>query len=128
MRMRRDSFSAMQETGAVTYHCVSRIVDRVYRMGSKEKAYFVKVMRLFEDFCGVEVLSYCVMSNHFHILVRVPKKSEMKPGEELDDAEFLRRLSLIYKVDQVAIVEKALKKCRRNEAVKMIRELKARYT
>ena len=126
--MRRDSFLAMQEQGAVSYHCVSRIVDRVYRLGNKEKAYFVKVMRLFEDFCGVEVLAYCVMSNHFHILVRVPKKPDEKEGEELDDAEFLRRLSLIYKADQVAIVEKTLKKCRRNQAWKMIRELKARYT
>ena len=44
------------------------------------------------DFSGVEVLSYCVMSNHFHVLVRVPD------GEELavDNKELLRRYGVLY--------------------------------
>ena len=71
MRVRKSGFLAMNEQGAVTYHCVSRVVDRDYKFGDKEKAVFVKMMRQYEQFCGVEVLSYCVMSNHFHLLVRV---------------------------------------------------------
>ena len=82
--MRKSGFLAMNEQGAVTYHCVSRVVDRDYKFGDKEKAVFVKMMRQYEQFCGVEVLSYCVMSNHFHLLVRVPQVSE----EELSDREF----------------------------------------
>ncbi len=27
-------------------------------------------------FCGVEILNYCVMGNHFHLLVSVPEKVE----------------------------------------------------
>ena len=122
--MRKSGFLAMNEQGAVTYHCVSRVVDRDYKFGDKEKAVFVKMMRQYEQFCGVEVLSYCVMSNHFHLLVRVPQVSE----EELSDTEFERRLSAIYKPVEVREVMRALQKCKKNKAPKMARELKERYS
>ncbi|MCK5924075.1 MAG: transposase, partial [Methylococcales bacterium] len=44
--------------------------------GDVEKEQFVRLMRLYEAFCGVRVLSFCVMSNHFHILVEVPPSME----------------------------------------------------
>ena len=53
--MRKSGFLAMNEQGAVTYHCVSRVVDRDYKFGDKEKAVFVKMMRQYEQFCGVEI-------------------------------------------------------------------------
>ena len=28
-------------------------------------------------FCGVEVLTYCIMSNHFHLLIRIPEYREV---------------------------------------------------
>ena len=43
MRTRKSGFLAMNEQGAVTYHCVSRVVDRDYKSGDKEKAVFVKM-------------------------------------------------------------------------------------
>ena len=89
--MRREGFLAMNEVDAVTCHCVSRVVDRSFKLGNKEKAVFVKMMRQYEDFCGVEVLSYCIMSNHFHLLVRVAKKEE----GEISDEEFCRRLNVL---------------------------------
>ena len=42
------------------------------------------------DFSGVEVLTYCIMSNHFHVLVRVPEKAK------LSDAELMRRYKVLY--------------------------------
>ena len=47
-------------------------------------------------FCGVEVLTYCIMSNHFHVLVRTPNRSEV---EELSDKEIIRRMGCIYSAD-----------------------------
>ncbi len=29
------------------------------------------------DFSGVEVITYCLMSNHFHLLIRVPDKERL---------------------------------------------------
>ena len=116
MRNRKVGFLAMNEASEVTYHCVSRVVGREFLFGDKEKAVFVKIMRQLEGFCGVEVLSYCVM-------VKVPKVSE----EELTDAEFERRLKCLYKGVEVKEVMVLLRKCRKNKAPKMARELKERY-
>src|SRR5690349_8851918 len=66
------------------YHCVSRVVDRRFVLGDLEKEHFVALLREYEAFCEVRVLTYCVMSNHFHVLLEVPKR----PGQ-LPDADAL---------------------------------------
>ncbi len=53
-----------------------------------EREQFVQFMRGYEAFCGVRVLTYCILSNHFHVLVQVPERPEELPGAE----ELLRRL------------------------------------
>ncbi|MGE3310513.1 MAG: chemotaxis protein CheW, partial [Limisphaerales bacterium] len=43
-------------------------------------------------FCRVRIITFCLMSNHFHVLVEVPKRPACLPGpEEID--EDLKRLS-----------------------------------
>ena len=49
-------------------------------------------------FCGVEVLSYVLMSNHFHLLVRVPDK--VVADAELDDETLLKRVERLYGEDR----------------------------
>ena len=34
----------------------------------------MKIVRAYEDLLGVEVLTFCIMSNHFHLLIRVPHR------------------------------------------------------
>ena len=41
-------------------------------------------------FCGVEILTYCIMSNHFHLLVRIPEY------REVTDQEIQRRFSELH--------------------------------
>ena len=63
------------------YHCISRIVDRRYVLGPKEKEFFLENMRCYERLCKVRVLDYCLMDNHFHLLVEVPRRPAVPPSE-----------------------------------------------
>lgn len=87
-----------EEAKLANYHCVSRVVERLFHFGKVEKEQFVKLMRIYEAFCGVKVLSYCVMSNHFHILVEVPPR----PEGGISDEEILDRLALVQQPESVA--------------------------
>ncbi len=110
--MRRARFLAPGwEAGqrAGVYHCISRVVDRRFVLGRAERERFVQLMRLYESFCGVQVLSYCVMSNHFHLLVEVP----VRPAEGLGDEELLARLALLYRSGEVEEVRRRLAECRK---------------
>jgi putative transposase len=72
------------------YHCASRIVDRRFALEAKEKEIFVRIMRGYEAYCGVRIITFSVMSNHFHILLEVPRRP---PNELLPtDAELTERL------------------------------------
>ena len=51
---------------------------------------FLRMLGKQAGFCGVEVLAYCVMSNHFHLMVKVPEP------QAISDDELLRRYRLLY--------------------------------
>jgi len=86
------------------YHVTSRCHDRAFLFDDAGKEEFLRLMRLYEDFCGVHVLSHCVMDNHFHILVEVPPR----PEGGIPDAELVRRLRLVMKAPMVEVIEKRL--------------------
>ncbi len=88
----------------VFYHVISRVVDRRFAFGSEEKEKFRALMRLQEKFTGCRVVSYCLMCNHFHLLLEVPPMAE----GGLSDGELLKRLSAIYNEAFVAGVAKEL--------------------
>jgi REP element-mobilizing transposase RayT len=48
-------------------------------------------MREYETFCGVRVITFCLMANHFHLLVEVPQP----PKELPSDQELLARLEAL---------------------------------
>lgn len=66
--------------GAGYYHVMSRTVSDEHRgmmfFGAYEKNVFAKQLRKHAAFTGVEVLTWCMMDNHFHLLIRVPEKEE----------------------------------------------------
>ena len=73
------------------YHLMSRVVSGAFLLKGEEKTFFRNTMRRLEAFMGVRVLTYCIMSNHFHILAEVP---EVK---DLPDEELLWRIQGFYK-------------------------------
>ena len=72
------------------YHLVSRCAFKRMAFEAGEKEMFVKMLRKVAAFSGIEVLAYCVMSNHFHVLVHVPKPIE------LTEAVLLERVAILY--------------------------------
>ena len=45
----------------VFYHCISRVVDRRFAMAGDEKEKMRTFMRMYENFSGCRVVSYCLM-------------------------------------------------------------------
>jgi REP element-mobilizing transposase RayT len=86
------------------YHCVSRVVDRRFVLGDDEREHFRMFMRMQENFTGCRVLTYRVMSNHFHVLLEVPPVSE----DGISDRLLLKRLAALYPEAFVAGVEAEL--------------------
>ena len=72
------------------YHCMTRVVNGAMLFGDREKEVLRKMIWQVADFSGVEVLTYCVMSNHFNVLLRVPER------QDVDDRELLRRFRVLY--------------------------------
>ena len=72
------------------YHLISRIANRAFYLTDEERGRFIARMWRVAGFSGVEVLAYCLMSNHFHILVYLPEP------RELTDDELLDKIRLLY--------------------------------
>ncbi|HRI16544.1 MAG TPA: transposase, partial [Verrucomicrobiota bacterium] len=72
MRLRR--LKAPASFPVAFYHCLSRVVDRQFVFSELEREQFLKYLREYESFCGVRVLTFCILSNHFHLLLEVPAK------------------------------------------------------
>ena len=94
MGLGEEELTALLDRPAI-YHCVSRVVDRRFAFGDREKEKFAVLMRRQEEFSQVRVLAFCVMSNHFHILVEVPVPPPER-GRDWTDKRFLKHLSCLY--------------------------------
>ncbi len=80
--MRQPRLKAPGHFDVAYYHCISRVVERRFAFGTVEKEMFVHFMRMYERLCGLRVVTFCVMSNHFHVLVEVPKRPAVSPSEK----------------------------------------------
>ncbi|MCP5516142.1 MAG: hypothetical protein H7A45_02665 [Verrucomicrobiales bacterium] len=69
--------------GAV-YHCISRVVGGQRLLGDLEKEKLRLMLWQQAAFCGLEIITYCLLSNHFHILVRVPSEVVASDAELVD--------------------------------------------
>lgn len=76
--------------GNACYHVMSRCAFQHFAIDDESKTMFIKILRRSEFFSGVHVLNFCVMDNHFHVLVNVPKR---KP---VSDAELRKKIRVLY--------------------------------
>jgi len=77
---------------------ISRFVDKQHATGSDHlKGVFQSMMFRQAAFAGVEILTFCLMGNHFHILLRVPERPA-----ELPEDHVLNRVSHIWSPAKLA--------------------------
>ncbi len=122
------------------YHLVSRCALKQFLLEEEEKRVFIGMLRRVAAFSGVEVLTHCVMSNHFHILVRVPAP------KLLTENELLSRVAILYgdarakdmrarwegyrksKSTNLVNAEQSLLRQRMNDISPFMKTLKQRFT
>jgi REP element-mobilizing transposase RayT len=87
-----------ENAGGQAYHVMSRTAGGEMVLGDTEKEAFRRLMWRMAKFSGVEVLTYAVMGNHFHLLAKVPERAKfLKRFEgEGGEAKLLEHLSLLY--------------------------------
>jgi len=102
-------FKLDSRSSVAVYHCLSHTVRREF-FDEAAKEILRKQLWQVADYCGIQVLTYAIMSNHFHVLARVPLKTDDVP-----DAELLRRYDVLYpkpspiQVARMKIVREQLK-------------------
>lgn len=90
------------------YHCMTRAVNGERLFHDREKEILRKIIWQVADFSGVEVLTYCVLSNHFHVLIRV------MGNQVVSDAELMRRFRVLcpkptkYQTESAKVMESQL--------------------
>jgi len=80
--MYRPRLLATEEMNPAVYHCVSRVVSQGKVLGEREMEMFTRYMRMYEKLLGVRVLTHCLLSDGFHLLVAVPRAPEALPTNE----------------------------------------------
>ena len=94
------------------YHCISRVVDKRFALEQADKEKFRSFLRMYEKFSGCRVLTYCLMSNHLHLLVEITPR----PQQPLSDTQLLERVRAICAPARVALLEKELADARKRVA------------
>ncbi len=86
------------------FHVLSRVVDRRFVFQKEEREFFKGLLRQVETFSGVEVITWTMLSNHFHIVVFIPKKVE-----DLPEDVFWGRLQALYSRDEIQEIRETMK-------------------
>ena len=88
------------------HHLVSRIAHRVYFLKEEERMDFLEMIRRTAEFVGIKLIGWCIMGNHFHLLVFLPEFCDV------DEAEVLRRYGVLKGVKATEDMEKTIAKWR----------------
>ena len=92
------------------YHLMTRAIEGRYIFDDQGKERFRRLLEAHAEMAGIEVFTWCCMSNHFHLLVEVPNAAAGRAN--LDDEEILRRLGLVMTADRVTEVRQMLDRMR----------------
>jgi putative transposase len=116
-----------------TYHVMSRFVKEVPFMDDIEREGLRKLIWKMSEFMGIQVLTYCVMGNHFHALIKVPNRDlwlEKFAGSG-GETRFFKHLSTFYSADFMLDLRTEIAGLRRRGLEKQVQakldEFRARF-
>ena len=89
--MRQTRIKVAAADGEAVYHVMTRTVNGEFLIDNVGKEVLRKQLWQVADYCGVQIFTYALLSNHFHVLLRVPHLTEIPTDEEL-----LRRYAVLY--------------------------------
>jgi len=100
------------------------VVDRRFIFHDEEREHFVRLLRGYEGFCQMRVITYCVMSNHFHVLLEV----KPRPQEQtFSDEWVIQQARAVYSKQAVSALEQTLQAWRKQRNHEAADALKERY-
>ena len=88
--MRQARITVPAEEGPGVYHAMTRTVNGERLFDDVAKEVLRKQLWQVADYCGAEIFTYTILTNHFHVLVRIPQRTE------IPDVELLRRYHVLY--------------------------------
>ncbi len=110
------------------YHVFARVVHKRRLLGEAEREVWVHALERAACFSGVELITYCCLGNHFHILVRIDPAAR-----DCSDAELVRRFAALYGASRAAWcgldaagLAHALGRGETNEAQRLRKRLRSR--
>jgi hypothetical protein len=98
-----------------TYHVMSRTCGGEVFFDDVEKEALRRLLWKMAEFSGVRLVTYCIMGNHFHALVEVPKREiwlERFAGAG-GEAKLLTHLRTLYSKAFVGLLKQELEELRR---------------
>ena len=76
--------------GTAFYHCECGVRGQNMLLKDNEKRQLWELVRRVSEFSGVEVKTYCLMDNHIHLIIKIPK------WREVGDDELVTRMRALY--------------------------------
>ena len=116
------------------YHLMSRTVADKREGGMMffdafEKNVFAKQMRQIADFSGIEVLTWCMMDNHFHLLVRVPQREALIADVLADGRKlFWTKMLALYDKAEVKEIRDEIEALEKEGQARRAQAMVARFT
>ena len=77
----------------VCVHVMSRVVQKRFLIDERGMEEMRRILRTQAEFAGLDVITFCFLKNHFHVLLHVDPE---KAITDVTDAELVRRFRALY--------------------------------
>lgn len=106
--MTRPRVKALIGYGSPCFHVLVRLDRKAAILDDIDKEALVSIMQRLARFSGVELLNYCVMGNHFHMLVKVPPRDQWvkRFKGKVGEARLMEHLLTLYPTHEVETLKR----------------------